>query len=146
MKDAPRKHAGRQLCSRVTILWKPDPSLALRHLLSPEQNACESNGVQYHKQNSKDLKDTVCINPGGSGVYAYDDWAWFWTRGPNSDVNPHRGNTPDDITSCHNYNQTNEVCGEHNGKTDPLVVSVMFRFAWLPSQTQGDTGKTLVQV
>jgi hypothetical protein len=41
--------------SRRAIFRKPDPSLALRHLLSPEQNACESNGVQYHKQDSEDL-------------------------------------------------------------------------------------------
>jgi hypothetical protein len=54
------------------------------------------------------------------------------------------GNTPDNVTSCHNYDQTNEVCGEHNSKTDPLMVSVMFGFAGLPSQTQRNTGDELL--
>jgi len=79
-------------------------------------------------------------NPVRRGVFAYKDWTWFWARGPDSDVDPHRGNTPDKVHSCYNHNQTDEVYGEHNGKTDPLMVGVMFGFARLPGQTQRNTG------
>ena len=77
-------------------------------------------------------------------MFTYEDWTWFWARRPDSDIDPYRSNAPDNVTSCYNHDQTNQVCGEHNSKPDPLVVGVMFRFAGLPSQTQRNTGEELL--
>ena len=79
-------------------------------------------------------------NPVRRGMFAYKDWTRLWARGPDGDVGPYRSNTPDKVHSCHNHNQTDEVYGEHNSKTDPLMVSVMFGFAGLPGQTQRNAG------
>ena len=55
---------------------------------------------------------------------------------PDSNVYPYGRDTPDDVFSYHDHDETNEVHEKDDTESNPLMVRVLIRLAWFPSITK----------